>query len=143
MKAQRQIVDMAERIGGKHPRGMLADAREQHVAKLHEADHGYARNAVGEDQGKGNGQRRRPRRALPDWRESGGQRIHRRLVGKRHGNGDGLGGNQRDAREHQPEPEIGPSLGPDEGKQVPQDRRMIRIGLFWGGRRTGNGVMTQ
>ena len=52
MKAQRQIVDMAERIGGQHPCGMLADAREQHVAKLHEADHRQARNAIGEDQGE-------------------------------------------------------------------------------------------
>ncbi len=126
VKAQRKIVHMAEGLRGEHARCVLPHISEQHIAQLHEADHGDARHAIGDDQHQRNGRKLRRLGRFPGLRQRR-HRIHRALVGERHEHGNDLGGKQRYAGQHKPQLQIRPSLRPHEGHQVLDDVEMLLV----------------
>ena len=142
MKAQREIVDVAEGLGREHARGVLPDMREKHVAQLDEADHRNARDPVGDDQGEGNS-RDLDRLARRIGLGKRSERVHGRFIGQRHRNRDNLRRDQRHRSQNQPHLQIRPSFRPHKGKQILKDGDVLLSRSFRGGCVMGNGAMTQ
>ena len=125
MEAQRESVQMLERLVGKAANGVLPDPREQHVADLRQHHHHHAPAAIGHD----HHDRHQSERGLDGGSIRRREPIDGMLIGKRRDHRDQLRQHQDHAGQHHAAAQVRPILRPYERQQPAHDGGMAVAAL--------------
>ena len=123
MKAQRQSVDMRERLHRHFAHGVVLHLGENAVAQLGESLHHDARHRIGGDQRRNDRHR--------GTRGRGAEGIHRLTQELLRDGGSDDGQDQEENRNNDPDLQVGPSLGPQIGHQPPKRLEGRRAAAFF------------